>query len=115
MEMATKMNSPTDRSIMQRGGSGEAQAAKVANRQRFKAQTITIDDNWQVVRSDELNWEIQFKGRFWGYYGSFLDALKSLPATLLSSEAKNSLADIQQRQKAICERITKALNLKMAT
>lgn len=84
-------------------------AAKAAKRSQFAEQTIVIDDQWQIIRSDELNWELQFQGKFKGYYGSIAGALKALPVKSLGEQVNNSLADLQRTLIAICENIDKAL------
>jgi hypothetical protein len=84
----------------------QTQAALAA---AYAAQTIVIDKNWQIRRVDALNWEIQFKGQFWGYYGTLPDALRTLPAKMLGEAAKNSLADVLGSQKAILATIEQAI------
>jgi hypothetical protein len=85
-------------------------ATKAAKAAEFKNQAIQIDDNWRVIRADELNWELRFKGQFAGYYGTIADAFKALPAKMLSAAAKNSIADVLQCQAAIIKSIEKALS-----
>jgi hypothetical protein len=83
-------------------------AAKAAE---FKEQDIRIDDNWRVFRADQLNWELRYKGRFAGYYGSLVSAFKALPDKMLGSAAKNSLVKLIETQNAIGESIEEAFSL----
>jgi hypothetical protein len=89
-------------------------AAKKAQAAQFAAQTIVIDDDWRIVRADRLNWEVQFKGQFHGYFGCLLSAFQALPAKMLDAEAKDSLQRIQEQARAINERIATALKFKLA-
>lgn len=75
----------------------------------FAEQVIVIDSDWTIRRSDELNWEIQYKGRFNGFYSSIIGAFKALPAKMLNDEVKTSLACVIESQKAINEKIESAL------
>jgi hypothetical protein len=88
-------------------------AARKAQAVQFAAQTIVIDDDWRIVRADRLNWEVQYKGAFYGYYGRLLNAFQALPAKMLDAGAKDSLQRIQECQTAINERIATALKLKL--
>ena len=87
----------------------KAKATKQANRERFAAQTVTIDDNWKIVRADPLNWEIQYKGKFQGYYGTIPSALRVLPAKMLNEDAKGTLTDILRCVEGISATIDKAI------
>lgn len=86
-------------------------AARKVQSEQFAAQTIPIDSDWRIVRVDRLNWEIQFKGNFYGYYSRLINAFKALPAKMLDAEAKNSLGRIVVNQEAINERVAEALKL----
>lgn len=85
------------------------QAAKQANKERMAAQTVTIDENWRILRSDPLNWEIQYKGKFNGYFPSISNAIKALPAKMLNETAKNDLGEVLRSLNAIQETIDKAI------
>jgi len=88
----------------------EKRKATLAKRKaEFEAQTIKIDDDWTVRRADELNWVIEHKGQFDGYYGFIVDAFRSLPRKMLNEEVKNSLQDIVGHQNDIEERIMEAV------
>jgi len=89
-------------------------AAKKAQTEQFAAQTIVIDSDWRIVRADRMNWEVQFKGQFNGYYGCLLNAFQALPGKMLDHEAKGALRDIQEQVKSCNERITTALKFKLA-
>ena len=90
--------------------SEKAKEAKAANKAKFESQTIRVNDDWQIVRSDALNWEIQYQGKFKGYYGRILDALKALPHKMLDEQSNNSLADVQRGLDAIHATIDKAFS-----
>src|SRR5687767_3461537 len=92
----------------------KARATRAAKAEQFAGQTIVIDDEWQIVRADDLNWEVQHKKRFFGYYPDVVSAFKALPAKMLSSTAKNSVADVVERQAGLIATIEKALRFKMA-
>jgi hypothetical protein len=89
--------------------SEKMQETKARKAAEYDAQTVRIDENWKIIRVDELNWEIQFKGKFKGYYPTISSALKALPAKMLSETARNSLADVLRSQDAIVELIQRAL------
>jgi hypothetical protein len=90
----------------------KASATREANAKRWAEQTITVDENWRIVRADDYNWEIQFHRKFYGYYGNLLHAFQALPAKMLGEAAKSSLATLIDTQKGICETIEKTLRLK---
>jgi len=90
-----------------------AQARK-ARRAQYDAQTIVIDPNWRILRTDCYNWEIQYKGRFYGFYGRLLNAFQALPAKMLDEEVRGPLEAIKAQQEAINSRIATALKLKLA-
>ena len=80
-----------------------------AQKAAFESQTITIDENWRIIRSDIMNWEVQFNGEFWGYFGSVASAFQALPAKMLSEEARGTVANVQRTLNGIVERIEKAM------
>ena len=71
-------------------------AGRTASNARFASQVILIDENWQIRRADQWNWETRQKvngtWRFVGFYGRLPAALMALPAHALGVEAQNSLA-----------------------
>ena len=77
----------------------------------FESQTITIDNHWRIIRSDNLNWEVQFKGQFWGYYGTVAKAFQALPGKMLSEEARGTVADVRGTLNDIIYRIEKAMKI----
>ncbi len=91
----------------------KALATRQAKKEQMQSQTVTIDENWRILRSDELNWEIQFHQRdkwtFQGYYGTISSALKALPAKMLSEIAKGSLSDVLRSLEGITATIEKAI------
>ena len=86
--------------------------AKDAKKDEYSKQIVKIDDVWTVLRADERNWLITRKGKEWGFFGTFQDALAALPAKMLGDEVKNSLADVLGSVKGIRERIERAFNPK---
>lgn len=78
-------------------------------RTSFAGQVVKVDEHWTVRRADELNWMVEYKGKFHGFYGTILSAFKALPAKMVSEEAKTSLANVMECQKAINERIERSL------
>ena len=57
----------------------KAKATLEAKAQQYASQTIKINDDWSIMRMDDLNWQIKQKGRKepWDrwYYGSVKGAL----------------------------------------
>ena len=86
----------------------KAMETKRQNKEAHAEQKVTIDENWTIQRVDPLNWEIRYKDKFNGFYGTIVSALNALPAKMLSEEAKGTLKDVQTQQKAILERIEMA-------
>jgi hypothetical protein len=84
-------------------------ATKAAKAEQFKIQTVRIDDNWRIIRADSLNWEIQYKGKFYGYFGDIHNAFKALPSKMLKESAQGTLAEVLECQRAIVARIERAL------
>ena len=84
-------------------------ATKKAKADRFNAQTITVNDEWRIRRADELNWEVQYKGKFHGFYGSVSGAVRSLPDKMLGEAAGGTLNDLSGRLRAISDTIERAL------
>lgn len=76
----------------------KAQATREAKRLAFGQQTITIDADWKIRRFDQWNWEIRHKGRFYGYYGRVLDALRALYGKVVAGGANKSLLDVLNEQ-----------------
>jgi hypothetical protein len=109
---------------MKKAMSPEHKAAMMAARDsRVKAiaskcasQTITIDENWSIVRLDERSWQIRNKRAEKdgfdneNYFGSLFSALNGLPADILNDEGKTSLAFIVDCQKGIRARIAQAVH-----
>lgn len=80
-----------------------------ARSQEFSTQTVTVDANWRIVRADPKNWEVQFKGDFWGYFGNLPSALCALPAKMLTAEARGDVKELVTIHMNIIERIQKTL------
>ena len=92
-----------------KAGYEKRSAKKRLQRAEWDKQVIIIDDKWRIARFDEKNWVVEFKGDFFGYFGSILTAFQSLPAKMLSAEARDSIAEVHRAQQEINERILKAL------
>jgi len=75
-------------------------ATCAAKRNKRESQTIIIDENWRIVRADELNWEVQFNEKFYGYFGSLKNAFNGLLKKMISDSAR---IDLQECLKAIKE------------
>jgi hypothetical protein len=101
--------SQTSTSTHNRGDASGCQAKTAAS----KEQTVKIDGNWRIVRLDKLNWQIQFRGKGKGFFGSIVAAIEALPRHMLNESAKNSLAEVIERQRAIAEMIRKAFTLQI--
>ena len=90
--------------------SDKIKATKAANKKRMESQTITVDKNWKILRSDPMNWEIQYKGKFQGYYGRLGSALSALPLAMLDEQAKGTLNNVLECLETI-RRIIKDLEI----
>lgn len=84
-------------------------AAKEAQRKRLRSQTVTVDQHWKILRTDPLNWELRYKGKFKGYYGTITDAIRALPSKMLDEVAKNDLAEVLRSLQGIEETIERAI------
>ena len=89
-------------------------AAKAAKSAGFASQVVTINDDWKIVRADENNWEVRHKGKFNGYFGTLTAAFKAIPAKMLDEQAKGSLNQVLEGQKAIVATIETALKFKLS-
>lgn len=87
----------------------KARATREAKREAMASQTVTIDKHWRILRADPMNWEIQYKGKFQGYYGTIVAALKALPAKMLDEEAKGTLNDLLRYAEGIRTTIERAI------
>lgn len=90
--------------------SDKIKATFKANSIKYGSQTISIDSNWQILRVDAKNWEIQFNSKFQGFYGSLPSALQALPSKMLSEQASGTLADVLRTHNAILDRIHMAFS-----
>jgi hemolysin activation/secretion protein len=80
-------------------------ATCAAKRNRREGQTIVIDENWRIVRADELNWEVQFNGKFNGYSGSLKNAFNGLLKKMISDSARKDVAEVLKRIEEIEKKI----------
>lgn len=88
----------------------KAMQTKAAKRENFSGQSIPMGNDWQIIRADEMNWEVQFKGKFQGFYPTVCSALFALPLKMLNQGDKNSIADVQRSLEAIRSDIRTALD-----
>lgn len=88
--------------------SKESQEAKKA---AFAEQTIIVDKDWRIERSDERNWTIWFRDeiRPRGYYGNVSAAIAALPDKMLNEQARESLASVARSMADIREALRKAI------
>jgi hypothetical protein len=85
-----------------------------AKAEKFKSQTIKVDETWSIVRLDELNWQIRHKDQRAPYdkwfFGTLRAALLALPDKMLGEEdAKNAIADVARCYRGFCEAVLNAL------
>ena len=63
--------------------SAKIKATLKANAEKFRSQTIKVDENWSIVRRNELNWQIRHKEQRAPYdkwfFGTLRGALLALP------------------------------------
>jgi hypothetical protein len=84
-------------------------ATIAAQKEKRESQTIVIDEDWKIIRADELNWEVQFKGKFYGYFGSVKNAFNGLLKKMLNASAQKDMAEILKRIEEIESKIEAAL------
>jgi hypothetical protein len=93
--------------------SEKIKATLKAKAEKFKSQTITVDENWSVVRLDELNWQIRHKDQRAPYdkwfFGTLRGALLALPDKMIGEEAKNAIAEVSRCYRGFCEAVLNAL------
>jgi len=93
--------------------SEKIKATLKAKAEKFKSQTIKVDENWSIVRRDELNWQIRHKTQRepfdrW-FFGTLRDAILSLPDKMLGEEAKGTIDDVRRCYRGFCEAVLNAL------
>lgn len=99
---------------MTRTDSLKAHQARAVRKSALKTQVVTVDPHWRIVRFDEFNWQIQYKGEFKGYYSHLLDALKALPTKMLDTQAQGTLEQVLELNRTLQARIETALKMKLA-
>ena len=72
-------------------------ATIAAQREKREGQTIIIDENWRIVRADELNWEVQFNEKFYGYFGSLKNSFNGLLKKMISDSARKDVTEVLKR------------------
>jgi hypothetical protein len=92
--------------------SDKIKATLKAKAEKFKSQTIKVDENWSVVRVDELNWQIRHKEQRapfdrW-FFGTLREAILCLPDKMLGEEAKGTVDDVRRCHRAFCETVINA-------
>src|SRR5262249_61715768 len=75
--------------------SEKIKATLKAKAEKFRSQTIKVDENWSIVRLDELNWQIRHKNQRAPYdkwfFGTLRVALLALPDKMLGDESKGTI------------------------
>ena len=94
--------------------SEKIKATLKAKAEKFKSQTIKVDENWSIVRADERNWQIRHKDQRAPYdkwfFGTLRGALLALPDKMRGEEeAKNAIADVARCYRGFCEAVLNAL------
>src|SRR5215831_6361320 len=94
--------------------SEKIKATLKAKAEKFRSQTIKVDENWSIVRLDELNWQIRHKDQRAPYdkwfFGTLRGALLALPDKMIGEEAKNAIADVSRCYRGFCEAVLNALS-----
>lgn len=85
-------------------------AAKAAKAAARAEQIIEINEEWRIVRADEWNWEIKFKGKSKGYYGRLRHAFEALADKMIDQKPCNSVALVLNELKGIREVVEAAAN-----
>lgn len=80
-------------------------------RKEWDSQTIQVDDDWRIIRADEMNWEVQYKGQFKGYFGRLVNALQDIPHKMLSKQAKGSIDELIGIMRRIETEVTTAMRI----
>ena len=105
--------SPVNASTTRATKSEKIKATLKAKAEKFKSQTIKVDQNWSIVRADELNWQIRHKDQRAPYdrwfFGTLRGALLALPDKMLGEEAKGTIDDVRRCYSGFCEAVLKAL------
>lgn len=82
--------------------SQKIQETSKANQERWKSQTIVIDEDLSITRLDEQNWHIQFRdSKDENYYRYPTDVMAALPAKMLAREAKGSVKEVLETLRGI--------------
>jgi len=93
--------------------SEKIKATLKAKAEKFRSQTIKVDENWSIVRLDELNWQIRHKDQRAPYdkwfFGTLRGALLALPEKMLGREAKGTIDDVRRCYRSFCETVLNAL------
>jgi len=93
--------SPVGASPTQATKSEKIKATLKAKAEKFRSQTIKVDETWSIVRADELNWQIRHKDQRAPYdkwfFGTLRGALLALPDKMLEEEAKGTIDDVRRR------------------
>jgi hypothetical protein len=104
---------PANASATRATKSEKIKATLKAKAERFKSQTIKVDENWSIVRADELNWQIRHKDQRAPYdkwfFGTLRGALLALPDKMIGEEAKCTIADVRRCYRGFCEAVLNAL------
>jgi hypothetical protein len=103
---------PTPSLLLKPTKSEKIKATLKAKAEKFKSQTIKVDENWSIVRLDELNWQIRHKDQRAPYdkwfFGTLRGALLALPDKMIGEEAKNAITDVSRCYRGFCEAVLNA-------
>lgn len=86
---------------------------RAENQAKWSRQRIEIDDQFSIVRFDELNWQIQKDGKPFpreNYYGTLHGAFRGLPAAMLQPDSKTHVAEFIAMHRHVFERIDNVLS-----
>ena len=112
-ELLANQTSPVNTPRTQATKSEKIKATLKAKAEKFKSQTIKVDENWSIVRLDELNWQIRHKDQRAPYnkwfFGTLRGALLALPDKMLGEEAKGTIDDVRRCHRGFCEAVLNAL------
>ena len=112
-ELLANQTSPVNTPRTQATNSEKIKATLKAKAEKFKSQTIKVDENWSIVQLDELNWQIRHKDQRAPYnkwfFGTLRGALLALPDKMLGEEAKDTIDDVRRCYRGFCEAVLNAL------
>jgi hypothetical protein len=112
-ELLTDQASPVNAAGTRATKSEKIKATLKAKAEKFRSQTIKVDQNWSIVRLDEVNWQIRHKDQRAPYdnwfFGTLRGALLALPDKMLGEEEKGTIDDVRRCYRGFCEAVLNAL------